>query len=64
MAKSEMYKTKAGERRFQVSAPIREDAYEALRRLAYEQGTTLAAQVRKATEEYLARSKPASSRIK
>lgn len=50
-----MYTTKNGERRFQVSAPLKEETYEALRRLAFEEATTLAAQVRKAAEEYVAR---------
>lgn len=64
MVKNEMYVTKSGARRFQVSAPLAEETYEALRRLAFEQHTTLAAQVRKATQEYVEREKRASSRTK
>lgn len=64
MPKSEMYTTKSGERRFQVSAPLKEETYQALRELAYKQETTLAAQVRKAAEEYVARTTPPSSRIR
>lgn len=64
MAKHEMYRTKAGERRFQVSAPLKEETYQELRRLAYEHGTTLAAQVRQAAEEYVTRNKTPSSRIR
>jgi len=62
--KTEMYTTKNGERRFQVSAPISEANYAMLRELAYKQETTLAAQVRKAVDEYVARQKKASSRIR
>lgn len=54
MAKSEMYTTAQGERRFQVSAPIDESTYRELRRLAYERDTTLAAQVRQAVEAHVA----------
>jgi hypothetical protein len=64
MPKSEMYVTKAGARRFQVSAPLREETYQALRQLAFEEETTLAAQVRKAAEEYVARTRSASSKIR
>ena len=64
MAKTAMYKTLSGLSRFQLSAPVSEEIYQALRKLAFEQGTTLAAQVRKAVEEYVARHNPASSRIK
>jgi hypothetical protein len=53
MAKTEMYTTKAGERRFQVAAPVSEEVYEELRRLAYEQRTTLSAQVRQAVIDYV-----------
>lgn len=63
MAKTEMYTTQAGERRFQVSAPLAEETYQALRQLRHDQDTTLAAQVRKACEEYVARGKEASSKI-
>ena len=59
-----MYTTSDGERRFQVSAPISEDAYQELRRLAYELDTTLAAQVRKAIDEYIARTRPPSKRVR
>ena len=59
-----MYTTSDGERRFQVSAPISEDAYQELRRLAYELDTTLAAQVRKAIDEYIARTLPPSKRVR
>lgn len=55
MTKAEMYTTKAGERRFQVAAPVSEEAYEELRRLAFEQRTTIAAQVRQAIREYVGR---------
>ena len=55
MAKTEMYTTKAGERRFQVAAPVSEEVYEELRRLAYEQRTTVSAQVRQAVNEYVDR---------
>ncbi len=55
MAKTEMYTTKAGERRFQVAAPVSEEVYEELRRLAYEQRTTVSAQVRQAVNEYVER---------
>ena len=64
MAKTEMYRTKSGERRFQVAAPVAEETYEALRLLAFEEGTTLAAQVRKAAEEYVAHRRPASPRVR
>jgi hypothetical protein len=64
MAKTEMYTTSDGERRFQISAPVKEETYQTLRLLAYEQETTLAAQVRKAADEYVARLKPPSSRIR
>lgn len=53
MPKTEMYTTKAGERRFQVAAPVSEEVYEELRRLAYEQRTTVSAQVRQAVNEYV-----------
>ncbi len=55
MPKTEMYTTKAGERRFQVAAPVSEEVYEELRRLAYEQRTTVSAQVRQAVNEYVDR---------
>jgi hypothetical protein len=55
MAKTEMYTTKAGERRFQVAAPVSEEVYEELRRIAYEQRTTVSAQVRQAVNEYVDR---------
>lgn len=64
MAKTAMYITKDGLRRFQISAPLNESTYEALRRAAFEQRTTLAAQVRKAAEEYVARLKPPSRKIR
>ena len=63
MAKSEMYITKAGERRFQVAAPVSEEIYDDLRRMAYEQKSTIAAQVRQAVTEYVIRSRPPSSRV-
>jgi predicted transcriptional regulator len=50
-----MYTTKAGERRFQVAAPVSEKVYEELRRLAYERRTTVSAQVRQAVSEYVDR---------
>ena len=56
MAKTEMYTTKTGERRYQVAAPVSEEMYEELRRLAYEQRTTLSAQVRQAVTDYVNRS--------
>ncbi len=55
MPKTEMYTTKAGERRFQVSAPVSEETYEELRRLAYEERTTVSAQVRQAVTDYVTR---------
>jgi hypothetical protein len=58
-----MYRTRDGERRFQIAAPVSEEVYEELRRLAFDQHTTLAAQVRKACTEYVARSRPPSSRV-
>lgn len=64
MAKTEMYRTKSGERRFQVAAPVSEETYEALRLLAFQEDTTLAAQVRKAADEYVARQRPASRRVR
>jgi hypothetical protein len=64
VAKTEMYTTRDGQRRFQVSAPVTEETYQALRLLAFEQATTLAAQVRKATDEYVARLKKPSSHIR
>lgn len=64
MAKPEMYRTKAGERRFQVAAPVPEDVYEALRKLAYDEQTTLAAQVRKAVTVYVTTRQPPSRRIR
>jgi hypothetical protein len=63
LAKTEMYRTKSGERRFRVSAPISVDSYQALRRLAFDQETTITPQVRKAVEEYIVRHKPPSSHI-
>ncbi len=60
MPKAEMYTTKTGERRFQVAAPVAEEVYQDLRRLAFEQDTTVAAQVRQAVIEYVARSRPPS----
>jgi hypothetical protein len=63
MPKTEMYTTKAGERRFQVAAPVREEVFRDLRELAHQQETTLAAQVRQACEEYVVRHRPPSSRI-
>jgi hypothetical protein len=63
MTKQEMYVTKSGERRYQIAAPVSEETYSALRELAYEEATTLAAQVRKAADEYVARRRPASRRI-
>ena len=63
MAKSEMYTTKSGERRFQVAAPVSQEIYEDLRRMAYEQETTVAAQVRKAVTEYVTRARPPSSKV-
>lgn len=63
MAKAEMYKTKLGERRFQVAAPVSEEVYEDLRRMAYDQKTTVAAQVRQAVNEYVTRGRPPSSRV-
>jgi hypothetical protein len=64
LAKSEMYTTQSGERRFQVAAPVSEEVYEYLREMAYKNRTTLAAQVRKAVEEYVAHHRPSSSRIR
>lgn len=61
--KAEMYRTKDGRRRFQVAAPVSEEDYEALRRLAFNQGTTIAAQVRQAVSEHVAHNRAASSRI-
>ena len=55
MSKPVMYTTKAGERRFQIAAPVSEELYEELRRLAFEQRTTISAQVRQAVLEYLNR---------
>ena len=63
MAKTEMYTTKAGKKRFQVSAPVSEETYQDLRHLAFAQETTVAAQLRKAADEYVARHRPPSSRI-
>ena len=63
MAKPAMYTTKDGENRFQVAAPVSEEVYQELRRLAYEQDTTLAAQVRQAVMEYVARKRPPSSHV-
>ena len=63
VAKTEMYTTKSGERRFQVAAPVSQEIYEDIRRMAYEQQTTVAAQVRKAVTEYATRARPPSSRV-
>ena len=63
MAKMEMYTTKDGSRRFQVAAPVSEEVYELLRELAFNQRTTVAAQVRKACTEYAARNRPPSSQV-
>ena len=63
MAKTEMYRTKNGNRRFQVAAPIAEDIYEELRRLAFSQRTTVAAQVRQAVTEYVIRHQEPSSGV-
>jgi len=63
MAKPELYRTANGERRFQVAAPVTEDCYRALRRLAEEQGTTLAAVVRQAVSEYVTHRTRPSRRI-
>lgn len=64
MAKPEMYRTKAGERRFQVAAPVPEEVYQGLRKLAFDEQTTLAAQVRKAVTDYVTTRQPPSRRIK
>jgi len=61
--KTEMYTTKDGRRRFQVAAPVSEEVFSELRRIAYEQETTVAAQVRQAVTEYVARHLEPSSRI-
>lgn len=63
MAKTEMYRTKAGNRRFQVAAPVSEEAYRELREIAYQDETTLAAQVRKAVEEYIVHRRPPSKKV-
>lgn len=63
MAKTEMYTTKAGERRFQVAAPVPEETYEALRALAHDERTTIAAQVRQAVTEYVVHRRPASRKV-
>lgn len=63
MAKTEMYKTKAGDRRFQVAAPVAEEIYEELRELAFSQRTTVAAQVRQAVTEYVIRHQQPSRRV-
>jgi hypothetical protein len=63
MAKTEMYTTKLGERRFQVAAPVSEEVFQALRNVAFDEETTLAAQVRKAVEEYVSRKKPPSRNV-
>lgn len=63
MPKTEMYRTKSGERRFQVAAPVAEETYEALRLIAYREGTTIAAQVRKAVTDYVVRRKKASRHV-
>jgi hypothetical protein len=55
MPKTEMYTTKAGERRFQVAAAVSEEVYEGIRRLAYEQRTTVSAQIRRAVDGYVHR---------
>lgn len=64
MAKTEMYRTKDGRRRFQVAAPVSEETYQALRRIAYEEGTSLAAQVRQATDEFVAHRRRPSRRVR
>ena len=53
--KTEMYTTKDGRRRFQVAAPVSEEVFSELRKMAYEQETTVAAQVRQAVTEYVER---------
>lgn len=63
MAKTAMYRTKGGEGRYQVSAPINEADYRFMRLKAFTEETTLAAQVRKAIAEYVARNRPPSSSI-
>lgn len=60
MAKTEMYTTKAGERRFQVAAAVSEQTYEEIRRIAFEQHTTVSAQVRQAVIEYVDRNSASS----
>lgn len=58
-----MYTTRSGAKRFQLSGPIAEEAYKAMVRLARQQRTSLAAQLRKAVDEYIARNRPAGGKI-
>jgi hypothetical protein len=64
MPKSEMYTTRAGDRRHQVAAPVNSETYSAIRRLAEQESTSIAAQVRKAVEEFVEHRRRASSWIR
>jgi hypothetical protein len=64
VAKTEMYRTKDGRKRFQIAAPVAEETYEALRRIAYDERTSLAAQVRQAAEEFVAHRRRPSRRVR